>query len=260
MKRLTLAVAGILGALFMMSARPEPTPVPDKVADAGETGWSSRRPVMASACPHACPWGELGDFVKEALAPSGYDIVDEERAVRVLAGGGAVEVLEHYGLSPEKIEARGGSLASSMGATAEAEFDVIIDSLGSSAMNPESSQWTALSQAHDLKFLPLPEPLLRKLAAHPDYQRVTVKWGFLRGVDREFPTVARSGEVIFARAETPDESAYQIARAIDEHRSALKWYVRPYAYDPRTVWRSGSVPLHPGAARYYTEAGYMPRR
>jgi TRAP-type uncharacterized transport system substrate-binding protein len=33
--------------------------------------------------------------------------------------------------------------------------------------------------------------------------------------------------------------------------------VRPYSYDPRTVWRNLDVPLHPGAARYYREQGYL---
>src|SRR5262249_16799513 len=29
----------------------------------------------ASACEHGCPWGELGDFVSEAMQPLGYDVV-----------------------------------------------------------------------------------------------------------------------------------------------------------------------------------------
>jgi len=52
--------------------------------------------------------------------------------------------------------------------------------------------------------------------------------------------------------------ARHLARAIDEHRADLRWFVRPYSYDPRTVFRSQDVPLHPGAARYYRERGYLP--
>ena len=88
-------------------------------------------------------------------------------------------------------------------------------------------------------------------------ERVTAKWGLLRGVDRAIPTVARSGEVVFARADLSDKDAYAIAKAIDQNRQALRWYIRPYSYDSRTVWKNGSVPLHPGAARYYREMGYM---
>ena len=30
---------------------------------------------MAGACPHACPFGELGDFVKRAMKPLSYDVI-----------------------------------------------------------------------------------------------------------------------------------------------------------------------------------------
>lgn len=184
-------------------------------------------------------------------------IAEGHLPVRILAGGGSGEVLDYYGLTRDAIASWGGSFGRAMGARADAEFDVIIDNLASPAMNPESSQWTTLSQAYDLRFLDLPPGLRERLAAQPDYEAVTAKWGLLRGVDREIPTVGRTGEVVFARADTPEPDAYAIASAIDRRREALKWYVRPYSYEPRTVWHSENVPLHPGAARYYREQGYM---
>jgi hypothetical protein len=87
--------------------------------------------------------------------------------------------------------------------------------------------------------------------------QVTVRWGLLRGVDRPITTVARSGHGVFVRADAPEQAAYDIAKAIDQHREALKWYIRPYSYDSRTVAQNGSVPLHPGAQRYYQEVGYL---
>ncbi len=30
---------------------------------------------MAAACETGCPWGELGDFVKEAMEPFGYSVI-----------------------------------------------------------------------------------------------------------------------------------------------------------------------------------------
>ena len=43
--------------------------------DVGKTGWDVKRPVMAAACKRGCPWGELGDFVRESLLPYGYDVI-----------------------------------------------------------------------------------------------------------------------------------------------------------------------------------------
>ena len=90
--------------------------------------------------------------------------------------------------------------------------------------------------------------------------RVVAKWGLLRGVDRAIETVGRSGEAVFARDDTPEQAGYDVARAIDQHRDALKWNIRPYAYDSRTVFENFGVPLHPGAARYYREVGYLTGR
>ena len=325
--------------------------------DVGQTGFAIKRPVFASACPHACPWGELGDFIKEAMEPFGYEVIlcrncnrdrgprivstngkppaldaidaytgtttrvnagvdfgvtasgmlttayrgtagyarggpyknlrliakiedptyllvavrkesgitdlsqikEKKSGVKILGGGGATEVLKYYGLDRKSIEALGGSFGRAMGATANTAFDIIIDHMGSSAMNPESSQWTALSEAHELLFLQLPEELLTRLEEESEVtvHRVTVKWGFLRGIDHPIKTIARSGETIFCRNDTPEQAAYDIARAIDEQRGNLKWYVRPYSYDPSTVWKNDDVPLHSGAARYYREVGYM---
>ncbi|MEJ2132021.1 MAG: TAXI family TRAP transporter solute-binding subunit, partial [Gammaproteobacteria bacterium] len=46
-----------------------------KTIDVGKTGFAVKRPVLASACPHGCPWGELGEFVRDAMAPLGYEVV-----------------------------------------------------------------------------------------------------------------------------------------------------------------------------------------
>ena len=46
-----------------------------KTVDVGRTGFDIKRPVLASACPHGCPWGELGEFVKEAMTSFGYEVI-----------------------------------------------------------------------------------------------------------------------------------------------------------------------------------------
>jgi len=43
--------------------------------DVGKTGWDVKRPVMAAACECGCPWGELGDFIQEAMKPYGYSVL-----------------------------------------------------------------------------------------------------------------------------------------------------------------------------------------
>jgi len=330
--------------------------------DPGVTGFAVKRPVLASACPNGCPWGELGDFVSEAMQPFGYEVIqcrncnralgpplvskasyppeltaedlvvgtttrvnapvdfgitassrlawaygglftysqdgpyrnlrliakvedpsylllavkadsgitdlsqiaEQKLPVVILGGDSPISqpVLDHYGLTKEAVTSWGGSFqnATIAGFLDDPPFDVIINENASPANNPEASYWTKLSQKHNLRFLDLPEPVLAKLAADPTLgvQRAVVKWGFLRGVDRPIATLVRSGHALFARDDMPEQAGYDAAKAVDQHRENLKWFIRPYSYETRTVWENQDVPLHPGAARYYREAGYLP--
>jgi hypothetical protein len=44
---------------------------------------------------------------------------------------------------------------------------------------------------------------------------------------------------------------------MDEQQQLLQWRHLYFSYNVHTVWNGYEVPLHPGAARYYTEKGYM---
>ena len=75
------------------------------------------------------------------------------------------------------------------------------------------------------------EPLLVKLAQQPGYERATIPLALFRGVDRPIPTVMRPNHLIYVRDEAPDDFAYAVAKALDEHRQLFQvqlepWYVR----------------------------------
>jgi uncharacterized protein len=323
--------------------------------DVGKTGWDVKRPVMAAACESGCPWGELGDFIKESMKPFGYSVIlcrncnrtygprlvsehdnppplDEinlEDGVNVrfdapvdfgvtssamlssaysgkLAGKGPftnlrliakiedpfyflvaikkesgikdfatikqqhlpvkimgsdanmITILKYYGITTDDIKAWGGKTGASVGEALKGDFDIISGFLASPSMNPESSYWTAISQKFDLYFLELPEDLLKLIAQqNVDAEFVEVHQNLLKGVNRKIKTLGRSGEAVFARDDTSEQAAYDLAKAIDENHGALKWFIRIYTYDQKTVWQNFGVPLHPGAERYYREVGYI---
>jgi TRAP-type uncharacterized transport system substrate-binding protein len=185
-------------------------------------------------------------------------VKEQHLPVRIAgADGNMMTILQYYGISADSIEAWGGEMGVSFEEALVGHFDIIAGFLASPSMNPESSYWTALSQKFDLYFLELPEDLLKQIASqNVDAEFIEVQNGLLRGIDRRIQTLGRSGEAIFARDDAPEQAAYDLARAIDENHGALKWFIRIYTYDPNTVWQNFGVPLHPGAERYYREAGY----
>jgi TRAP transporter TAXI family solute receptor len=323
--------------------------------DVGKTGWDVKRPVLAAACESGCPWGELGDFIKESMKPFGYSVIlcrncnrsygprlvsehdyppplDEinledgvnvrvdaqvdfgvtsssmlsaaykstlagkgpyrnlrliakiedpfyylvaikkelgikdfarikqlQMPVKIMGADGNMSIIfKYYGLTADSIKAWGGKVGVRVDEALKGDFDIVAGFLASPSMNPESSYWTSLSQKFELYFLELPEDLLKQIAQqNVDAEYVEAHQNLLKGVNRQIKTLGRSGEAIFARDDTPEQAAYDLAKAVDENHSALKWFIRVYTYDAKTVWQNFGVPLHPGAEKYYREAGYM---
>jgi uncharacterized protein len=69
--------------------------------------------------------------------------------------------------------------------------------------------------------------------------------------------VVRTGTVVYGRDDMPDDFAYDVARALDEQQQLLQWRHLNLSYNVHTVWDGHEVLLHPGAARYYRELGYL---
>jgi len=178
--------------------------------------------------------------------------------VRILLAGigaDASSILGHYGLSKETVEAAGGKVGRTP--DLETNFDVAIGGAGPMTTAPEWRIWTEISQRFDLNFLQLPDDLLDKLAREGEQERGTIPAGLYRGIDRPIPTVVRTGTAIYGRSDMPDDFAYIVAKAMDEQQQLLQWRHLNFSYNVHTVWKAYEVPLHPGAARYYKEAGYM---
>jgi TRAP transporter TAXI family solute receptor len=178
--------------------------------------------------------------------------------VRILTGVGndAETILAYYGLTRQAIESAGGHIASGGIPQERKNFDVIIAG-GTLGNAPEFNVWYEVSQKFDLTFLRLPDDLLDKLAKDSDMERGVIPNGLLRGIDHPIPTVVRTGTAIYGRTDTPDDFAYTVAKAMDEHQDLLQWSHLNFSYNIHTVWKALGVPLHPGAARYYREMGYM---
>lgn len=186
-------------------------------------------------------------------------IKERKLRVRMIADGlVSPDILKYYGMTAKDIVDWGGSVRPAIGAPDNAPFDVVISEFGAATNNPEAAIWSRAAQTANLRFLPLPAPLLDHFVEKGGMMRVVARCCMLRGFTAPIPTVGWTGDAIFGRDDMPDDAAYDIAKAVDQHHGDLIWFVRPYSYDPATVWKDALVPLHPGAARYYQEKGYMP--
>lgn len=200
-------------------------------------------------------------LVVAARADSGITDLSELRKkrgpVRIFAAPNdpmVTAILAYYGLSVESITAGGGYVSGAE--TNISNFDIMIHG-GFMTTAPEFRVLNEVSQKVDLNYLELPDPLLARLAQEPQIRRGTIPVGMLRGIERPIPTVVRDGTVVYTRNDVPDAFAYDVARAMDQHQDLLEWTNQDFSYNVHTVWKACNVPLAPGAARYYREAGYM---
>ena len=191
-----------------------------------------------------------------------HQIVEKRMPVQILAsttGGTEMTpaILNYYGLTKEMVESLGGKLRLNI-LEPKTNLDVMIG-WGALENAPEYNMWYDVSQRYDLKFLKLPDDLRQKLEKDFDLQEGAIPIGLLRGVDQSMPAMVRTGTVIYGRTDMPDDFAYTLAKALAEHQDLFQWAggAMNFSYNSQTVWKALDIPLHPGAARYYKQVGYM---
>lgn len=108
-----------------------------------------------------------------------------------------------------------------------------------------------------MRFLDLPERVLDKLIA-AGLQRAEVPAMF-KGQNRPIQGVDL-GTVIIASSDLSEELAYRITKTVCENKEALAKAHKAWSrFQPESAWtpENNGIPLHPGAARYYRERGWM---
>lgn len=188
------------------------------------------------------------------------NIAAHKLPVRIQAGNAndamIAPILQYYGISPKQLESWGGKFVTRQEAKTHG-VDVLISRSGSHANNEESSIWNRSTWTGNWRFLTLAPDLRDKMVHDLGYQNVMLPKGYFPGVAEAIPTIERSGQAVIGRDDMPDDFAYALAKAMDVHRLEYMWSIRPFFSDPRTVWKLDDLPLHPGAERYYREAGYI---
>jgi TRAP-type uncharacterized transport system substrate-binding protein len=187
-------------------------------------------------------------------------IRERKMPVRIMMGPNASllkSVLAYYGITEKDVIEWGGAFLPGNALVKSTNFDVMLGT-GVLSNYPEGNMWYEMSQKKDLVFLQIPEDLRQKLAKDNQGELVNLPFRYLRGLDDEpHPTVGLSGLFVYGRDDLPDPFVRDVAAALDDKRSLLKWANQPFSYDPNTVWDGGGVPLHAAAERYYRERGYM---
>lgn len=122
--------------------------------------------------------------------------------------------------------------------------------------------WHQIADAVDLTFLPIDRDVLQSLERKHGIRATAIPKGALRGVKEDVPTIDFAGWIFYCREDLPDRLVYLTVEAIEQQRRQIESLFQPGQgltgpVDVATMWRDVELPLHPGAAQYYREKGYL---
>jgi TRAP transporter TAXI family solute receptor len=141
---------------------------------------------------------------------------------------------------------------------AQALCDNKIDAMVFTVGHPSGSIKEATTSCASV-LVPVTGPAIDKLVADNDYYRTAmIPGGMYTGTDSDTQTFG-VGATFVSSTRVPDEVVYVIVKAVFENFDQFKKLHPAFAnLDPKEMIKDGlSAPLHPGAAKYYKEKGWM---
>jgi len=120
--------------------------------------------------------------------------------------------------------------------------------------------WARTALENGFRFLPVQGAVLKRLVAM-GYRPTVMQKSRFPGMTEDITTIDFSGWPMIVRADMGDDTAYAICEAIEKRKEVIPTdnykpleIAQLCANDEEAPY---DVPLHPGAARFYRERGYL---
>lgn len=117
-------------------------------------------------------------------------------------------------------------------------------------------KYTDIMSTTDIRFLPIDEEIARSIAEEYGMSVTAFSDTAYNGKVKGLRGLATHTELV-VNADMPEDLVYSITKAIMEHRDDIATAVPLWATLAPETAPATSVPLHPGAARYYREIGVL---
>ena len=201
-------------------------------------------------------------FTVVARADAGIETFDDLKGKRVNIGNpgsgqrSTMEVvLDAKGWTTDDF-----ALASELQAAEQSQAlcDNNIDAMVYTVGHPSGSIQEATT-ACDSVLVDVTGPEIDKLVEeNPYYRKATIPGGMYRGNPDDTQTFG-VGATFVTSADVPDDVVYEVVKAVFENIDQFKSLHPAFAnLDPKEMANDGlSAPMHPGAERYYREAGLI---
>jgi TRAP-type uncharacterized transport system substrate-binding protein len=169
-------------------------------------------------------------------------------------------VMRAAGFSLADIRNWGGKIHSTPRPSDPGRQAVIENGAVNAVFDEGIKSWAQNALDHGFRFLPVEGQVLQRLTAM-GYRPTVMPKSLFRGLRDDIPTIDFSGWPMLVRADMPDDVAYALCEAIERRKDLMP----TDNYEPLEIAQLCAndeeapydVPLHPGAARFYRERGYL---
>jgi TRAP transporter TAXI family solute receptor len=201
-------------------------------------------------------------FTVVARADAGISTFEDLAGKRVNVGNpgsgqrGTMEVvMEAYGWTMDDF-----ALASELQAAEQSQAlcDNNIDAMIYTVGHPSGSIQEATTACDSVLVEVSGDTIDALVADRPYYRTATIPGGMYRGNDEDVQTFG-VGATFVTSADVPEEVVYEVVKAVFDNIDQFKGLHPAFAnLDPAQMANDGlSAPLHPGAERYFREAGLI---
>ena len=170
-------------------------------------------------------------------------------------------IMKFVGTSPDRIRSEGGRyLNGSYNDIAAAFGDGQVDYLYVALAKPAAILTEVGQGRRAARLVGFPDDVRKHLIdtyAYNEGVLPAATYPTLQSADLKVTTM---DSVIMVHDTVPDDVAYKVTRTLIRNKGPRLTQIHASCagYDPAVAWRYAGVPLHPGAARAYREAGVMP--
>jgi TRAP transporter TAXI family solute receptor len=185
-----------------------------------------------------------------------YDLKGKKIAIGAPGSGTAVDakqILEAAGITEENAQFEYLKFKEAVDALKDGTIDAafIVAGVPTSAV-------MELASVRDVYLVEVPDEIYQKLSEkYKFYIQYTIPAGTYKGLDKDVKSVAVLA-MLATRDDIPEDVIYKVTKAIFEHTDELvEAHKRAKDITLETALDGMSIPLHPGAEKYYKEVGLI---
>ena len=224
-------------------------------ASRGEGDWKTKHDIRAVAT--VAP--NVGVFLTtESTGIKSIADLKDKRVVLGPAGAGfeyfLKPLLEAHGIKYEDMTVLNGNYLAASDMIADGKADAAF--MGGAIPIPAATQ---LCSSQDVVFIKFDDSAIEKLKEYPFYYSVPIPADKYSDLPEDMMGINVGNMQLLSHANVSEDIVYNFTKVMYDNRDAIaKQHPAGKALNPKNIIRNTGTPFHPGAIKFYKEAGIWP--